>query len=151
MARAPYQVLVFPYRIGADGQPQYALFKRFDLGVWQAIAGGGEDKETPEQAARREASEEAGIPADADLLRLDSTASIPVIYFPEHHLWGTDVHVIPEYSFGIEVKEGTIRLSDEHSECEWLDYGTAHARLRWDSNRTALWELHRRLSAKGTA
>ena len=77
MPRARFQVLVIPYRIDADGQPRYLLFKRSDLDVWQWIAGGGEDNEAPEQTARREALEEAGIPKDACLMRLDSMASIP--------------------------------------------------------------------------
>src|ERR1700730_12199573 len=92
MPRATFQVLIIPYRINADGQPQYLLFKRSDLDVWQWIAGGGEDNEKPEQTARREAREEANIPETAHLIRLDSVASIPAIHFADRHLWGTDVY-----------------------------------------------------------
>jgi dATP pyrophosphohydrolase len=141
-----FQVLVIPYRMDADGQPRYLLFKRADLGVWQWIAGGGENQETPEQTARREALEEAGIPEDSHLIRLDSMASIPKIHFADHQLWETEVHVLPEYSFALEVKNPKVRLSDEHSESAWVDYETAHSRLEWDSNKTALWELRSRLS-----
>ncbi len=148
MPRAAFQVLVIPYRIDANGQARYFLFKRSDLDVWQWIAGGGEDDEKPEQTARREAREEAGIPEDAYLVRLDSVASIPATHFADRHLWDANVYVIPEYSFGVEVKGGEVRLSDEHSVCAWLDYETARDRLKWDSNRTALWELDRRLSGK---
>ena len=148
MPRARFQVLIIPYRIDADGQPRYLLFKRSDLDVWQWIAGGGEDDETPEQTARREAREEAGIPEEAHLIRLDSIASIPATYFADYQLWGTEVYVIPEYSFGVEVKDGEVYLSGEHRECAWLDYETARNRLDWDSNKTALWELHSRLSGR---
>jgi dATP pyrophosphohydrolase len=148
MSRELFQVLVIPYQVDANGQPQYLLFKRSDLDVWQWIAGGGEDDEKPEQTARREALEEAGIPEDTHLIRLDSRASIPAIHFADHHLWGTDVYVIPEYSFSIEVKNEEVRLSHEHSESAWLDYETARSRLEWDSNKIALWELHSRLSAR---
>ena len=148
MTRAAFQVLVIPYRTMADGEPRYLLFKRSDLDVWQWIAGGGEGDEKPEQAARREAREEADIPEDAHLIRLDSTASIPAAHFTDHHLWGTDTFVIPEYSFGLEVEGEEVHLSDEHSECAWVHYETAQNRLRWDSNKTALWELHSRLSAR---
>ena len=148
MARAMFQVLVITYRIEANGQPQYLLFKRSDLDAWQWIAGGGENQETPEQTARREALEEAGIPEDSHLIRLDSVSSIPAIHFADHHLWKTDVFVIPEYSFGIEIKDKEVCLSGEHSECAWMDYETARNRLEWDSNKTALWELHSRLSAR---
>jgi dATP pyrophosphohydrolase len=148
MSRAMFQVLVISYRIDANGQPQYLLLKRSDLDVWQWIAGGGENQETPEQTARREALEEAGIPEDTNLIRLDSMASIPAIHFADHHLWETDVYVIPEYSFGIEVKDTEVCLSGEHSECAWLNYETARNCLEWDSNKIALWELHSRLSAR---
>src|SRR5215210_7729133 len=103
MTRAAFQVLVIPYRIMADGEPRYLLFKRSDLDVWQWIAGGGEDDYIPEHTDHREAREEADIPEDARLIRLDSMASIPATYFADHHLWGSGVYVIPEYSFGVEV------------------------------------------------
>jgi dATP pyrophosphohydrolase len=145
MSRAPFQVLVIPFQVGADGEPRYLLFKRADNAVWQWVAGGGEDDEEPEQAARREAFEEAGIPQDARLVRLDSVASIPAVHFADRHLWGDGVYVIPEFGFGVEVRGREVCLSDEHGACEWLDYETARSRLEWDSNRTALWELHSRL------
>ncbi|MDX9955097.1 MAG: NUDIX domain-containing protein, partial [Anaerolineae bacterium] len=63
MARAPFQVLVYPYRRKLDGQIEIALLKRADAGYWQGIAGGGEDPESPLEAARRETYEESGIPA----------------------------------------------------------------------------------------
>jgi dATP pyrophosphohydrolase len=148
MTRAAFQVLVIPYRTMVDGEPRYLLFKRSDLDVWQWIAGGGEDDEKPEQTARREAREEADIPEDAYLIRLDSMASIPAAHFADHRLWGTDTYVIPEYSFGVEIKDEEVRLSGEHSECAWVHYETAQNRLQWDSNKTALWELHSRLSAR---
>ena len=60
MTRAPFQVLIYPYRrIHEDGF-EYAVFKRADEGFWQGISGGGEDGESPLEAARREAFEEAG-------------------------------------------------------------------------------------------
>src|SRR3989442_12160322 len=102
MSRARFQVLIIPYRIDANGQPRYLLFKRSDLNAWQWIAGGGEDDEKPEQTARREAREEAGIPEDARVTRLDSMASIPAIHFAEDPLWGDTVFVIPELAFGGE-------------------------------------------------
>ena len=148
MSRELFQVLVIPYRIDANSQAQYLVFKRSDLDVWQWISGGGENEETLEHTARREALEEAGILEDTHLIRLDSMASIPAIHFADHHLWGTDVYVVPEYSFGIEVKNEEVRLSGEHSESAWLDYEAARSRLEWESNKTALWELQSRLSAR---
>ncbi|PYS87807.1 MAG: NUDIX pyrophosphatase [Acidobacteria bacterium] len=148
MSRAAFQVLVIPFQVDTNGEPRYLLLKRSDKNVWQGIAGGGEGDEEPEQTARREALEEAGIPKDACLMRLDSLASIPAKHFAERHLWGDDIFVIPEFSFGVEVQNKEVCLSGEHSTCEWLDYETARSRLAWDSNRTALWELHSRLLAR---
>src|SRR5213596_768725 len=115
MTRAAFQVLVIPYRTMENGEPRYLVYKRSDLDVWQWIAGGGEDEEKPEQTARREAREEANISENARLIRLDSIASIPATDFADHHLWGTQVYVIPEYSFGVEVKDEEVYLSSEHS------------------------------------
>src|SRR5215210_3432607 len=147
MSRSPFQVLVIPFQVDTNGGPRYLLFKRSDKNVWQWIAGGGEDDENPEQTARREALEEAGIPQDTRLIRLDSMASIPAIHFADRHLWGDGIYVIPEFSFGVEVQNKEVCLSGEHTACEWLDYETARSCLEWDSNRTALWELHSRLLA----
>lgn len=148
MARAAFQVLIIPYRREAGGEPLYLLLRRADSDAWQWIAGGGEDQETPDEAAKREATEEAGVSATANLLRLDSVASIPAIHFADRHLWGEKVYVIPEYSFAVEAASEEISLSGEHSECRWANYETALAMLKWDSNKTALWELHTRLSAQ---
>ena len=52
--------------------------------------------------------------------------------------------MIPEYAFAIECHYA-ISLSHEHLECVWLTYEEAKARLKWDSNRTALYELDCRL------
>lgn len=46
--RAPYQVLVIPFVLKEHGI-EYGILKRSDVGYWQAIAGGGEMGETPQQ------------------------------------------------------------------------------------------------------
>lgn len=149
MARAPFQVLVYPYRRCADGQREYALLKRADQGFWQAIAGGGEDQETPLDAARREAFEEAGIPPSADFLPLDTVEPVPVTEFKDSYLWGEDVYVIPQYCYGVAAQDISIRISAEHTECQWLAYEQARQLLKFDGNKTALWELDKRLRGKG--
>ena len=148
VARAPFQVLVFPF-FRTDGHPaEYAIFRRADAGYWQAIAGGGEDVESPIEAARRETQEEAGIAPTCRFIQLDSMATVPA---PEvaGFLWGAGTLVLPEYCFGVEVPHKDIQLSGEHSEARWLLYEDARRLLKWDSNRNALWELDHRLRAKG--
>src|SRR5437868_14261889 len=47
MPRAPFQILVFPYAVAADGATTYEVFTRADGGVWSVGAGGGDVGETP--------------------------------------------------------------------------------------------------------
>ena len=149
MMRAAFQILAIPYRM-VDGRPLYCILRRADSDDWQFIAGGGEDDETPLQAAIREIDEEGGVTAD-DIIPLQSVCSIPAEHFPKRHLyrWPEDTYVLPEYSFGFDCK-GEIRLSREHTEYLWLPYEEARAKLKWDSNRTALYEFHHRLKNQET-
>ena len=70
MARAPFQNLVLLFHREPDASLRYAVFRRADRDAWQGIAGGGEESEVPEQAARREAAEEAGVDARGDMLAI---------------------------------------------------------------------------------
>lgn len=145
--RAAFQILAIPYRI-IDGSPFYCVFHRADLDQWQFIAGGGEDNETPLGAARREAFEEGGVQSDR-WVELRSLSYIPATVISERHRlhWDKDTYVIPEYTFGFECNED-ITLSHEHTECVWLSYNEATNKLKWDSNRTALYELNCRLEVE---
>ena len=147
MPRAPLQTLVLPFRFTASGRIEFAIFRRANYPdeCWQGIAGGVEQDETVEQAARREAFEEAAIPGDVPLIPLDSVASIPASFFRDRHLWGPTTYVVPQQAFGVELNRHEIVLSDEHTEFRWVPYEDAARMLRWDSNKTALWELHERL------
>jgi dATP pyrophosphohydrolase len=144
MSRAPFQVLVLPYRIVQGKDILYAIFKRSDGNYWQGIAGGGEDDESPLDAAKREAHEEAGVDPTSRFTKLDSQATIPVAGICGF-LWGSDVLVVPEYCFGVEVIDSVVTLSDEHSDAKWVGYESASEMLHWHSNKTALWELNHRL------
>jgi dihydroneopterin triphosphate diphosphatase len=147
MARAPFQILAVPYRKNADSKLEFAIFARADYPCWQGIAGGGEDTETPIQAAQRECNEEAGLSPDSHFITLDTISSIPVAYLKDNVSWG-DVYVIPEYCFGVDAVDQELHLSHEHIEFRWLAYAEASALLTYDSNRTALWELNQKLQGK---
>jgi dATP pyrophosphohydrolase len=147
MKRAPFQVLVFPYYIQENTKILYAIFKRTE-GYWQGIAGGGEGRETPLRAAKREAFEEAGIPFNSKYLRLDSMTMIPVVGVCGFLKWGKDVLAIPEYCFGVGVNHLSLKISSEHVSYKWLSYAQAHRSLHWDSNKYALWELNHRLTER---
>jgi len=149
MPRAPFQVLVLPFRKTAN-QYQFALFRRKDPeNYWQWIAGGGEGNETPLDAAKREAFEEAGIPRDAAFYPLDTLCCIPKFNF--FHSWPDEIYVVPEYSFVVDAAHAEIAVSHEHDAFLWTDYEQAQELLQWDSNKTALWELAERLKTNDLA
>ncbi len=144
MGRSPFQVLVFPYVYKGD-ELLFAIFQRGKEGYWQGIAGGGEDKETPLQTAKRESWEEAGISSECKFVTLDSLSTLPVEHVVGEFLWGEDTYVIPEYSFGAEMSERYLQISKEHSQYKWVNYEEALKLLKWDSNKSALWELNKRI------
>ncbi|MEV0093693.1 NUDIX domain-containing protein [Streptomyces sp. NPDC050738] len=146
MPRAPFQILVLPFR-HADDQFEFAVLRREDMNIWQAVAGGGENDETPAQAALREAAEELGLARPTPLYPLQTTASVPARFFADRVHWPTGTYVVPEYAFATDLTGIEITLSQEHTALEWRDYKAAHDALRFDSNRTALDELHERLLA----
>lgn len=149
--RAAFQVLVLPYHHRKGGEISYGLLRRTDAGYWQGVAGGGEGDETPVQAARREAAEEAGIAADADFIPLDSMTTLPVVNVTGEFTWGPEVLVIAEHAFGVRCPTPQLQLSDEHTEYAWFTVAEAMERVQWDSSRNALWELNHRLHTGLTA
>ena len=142
--RAPYQILAIPYRL-ENGKPYFCVLHRSDCDQWQFITGGGEDEESPEEAAIREISEEAGIPS-AKVFRLTAMCYIPAGVISENRRagWPENTWVIPEYAFAFPCDTDPV-LSHEHDRFLWLDYQSARQKLQWDSNRTALYELNQRL------
>ncbi len=144
MPRAPFQVLIIPFRAVGD-EREFCLFFRRVEQFWHFICGGGEDDESILDAAHREADEEAGFGPDMDWYRLDTVAPIPVAHFEERRDWPDDTLVIPEYYFAIDAADHDIALSDEHTEFCWVNYATAMKMLYWDVNKTGLWELYQRL------
>jgi dATP pyrophosphohydrolase len=145
MARAPFQVLVYACYPTQDSEFEYLLLKRSDEGWWQGIAGGGEDSETPLEAAKRETLEETGIPKDSRFLHLITVLPIPATEFRNSHLWGRKACVIPQHCFGVLPKKKKIALSSEHTDHKWLTYEEAYRLMKYEDNKIALWELNKRL------
>ena len=144
--RAPFQVLIFPF-IDEKNNYLYAIFKRKDLKFWQGISGGGENKETPAEAARRETFEETKIDKRSRYIVLDSMTTIPIANVGNYK-WKKGVLVLSEHSFGVEVFSKDLKLGKEHSSYKWLPYEKAEKLLKYDSNKTALWELNYRLNKR---
>ena len=145
MSRAPFQVLLIPYRNSADGSLEYCLLKRTDMGIWQFVAGGGETGETYHETAKRELVEETGSYGEGELIKLDTIFSVPVSAISDRIHWLPDIYVIPCYCFGINLYNAVVQISTEHSAFCWLPYTQAAEQLHFDNNRTALWELNERL------
>ncbi len=138
-----FQALVFPFRKRNGDNFEYAIFQRIRSGLWQAISGGGKSGESFLTAAKREAYEETGIPQSAKYFSLQTINSVPIHYFTEQTPEGR--YVIDEHCFAVDCTGIEITLSPEHSEYRWTDYKTAIELLKWDSNKSALWELNQRL------
>ncbi|MCK4520726.1 NUDIX domain-containing protein [Candidatus Parcubacteria bacterium] len=141
--RIPYQVLVLPF-IREGEKYYYAIFKRKDLNIWQGIAGGGDGNERPIKTMRREAFEEASIDRKSRYIRLASITAIPAVNICGLK-WGKEIIMIPEFAFGIEVSSKKLKISSEHTQYIWLSCKDAINKLKYDSNKSALWELDYRL------
>jgi len=144
--RAPYQVLILPF-VRERKKYYYAIFKRKDLNIWQFIAGGGEGNEKPIEAAKRETYEEISIDKGLHYIRLASICAIPAANICGLK-WGKEVIMIPEFAFGIELPSKKIKISSAHTQYLWLSCEDAIKKLKYDSNKSALWELDYRLKNK---
>ncbi|MBP3334187.1 MAG: NUDIX pyrophosphatase [Clostridia bacterium] len=145
--RAPFQILAIPYKI-VDDIPLFCVFHRTDYDQWQFIAGGGEGMETILECARREVYEESSVNCN-NIFRLNAMSYVPADCISEKHRknWHNDIYIIPEYVFAFECKED-ILLSHEHTEYLWLNYEDAISKLKWDSNKIALYELNCRITVE---
>lgn len=146
--RAPYQTLTILYK-NEENKILFGIFYRNSHPMWQFISGGGEDKETPIETVIREIREETSIIIDKEKIQqLDAKSTIPVVNVTGEYTWGQEVFVVPEYAFAVEIKNDDIVLSSEHKEYRWVEYDEAMRLLKYDSNKTALWELNERLKMK---
>lgn len=143
--RLPKQVLIIPYRI-KDKNVQFCIFKRKDLEFWQWISGGVEDfDENLYAAAKREIFEETGVDSNIELTQLECITKIPVVNIVKEFRWGNDIFYADEYSFSVKFDNIDIVLSDEHSLYSWMSFEEAKKLLKYDSNKSALWELNEKI------
>lgn len=111
---------------------------------WQGLSGGVEDNEELADTVKREVYEETGIKVN-NVIKLDTISSIPGINVNKNFNYKNNIYVVYEYAFGININDEDIKLSDEHEEYRWVNYEEAIKLLKYDSNKTALFELNERL------
>jgi dATP pyrophosphohydrolase len=142
MARSPRQSIVIPF-IKKEDDFEFAIFQRKESsgGFWQWISGGAEDEETPKDAAIRELMEEASVADFHNIYKLESMCTIQKTFYKDRDHWDDSILVVPEYSFAIELSSKNITISSEHQDYKWVSYEEAMSLLKWDSNKTALWEF----------
>ena len=143
--RLPKQVLIIPYRI-VNEKIEYCIFRRKDRAIWQWISGGVEDFDKDEiSAAKREVYEETGIGSNVNITELEGYTKIPVVNIAKEFRWGNQVYYAEEFSFAVNISDQSIKLSEEHSEYKWVSYEEAKSLLKYDSNKSALWELNEKI------
>ena len=143
--RLAKQVLVLPFRI-IDDNIQYCVFKRKDRKIWQFVAGGAEDFDVDIlDSAKRELFEETGILNNCLFYELEEYIKIPVVNISKDFIFGDDVYFVEEFALAVNVLNNDISLSLEHDEYSWVSYAEAYDILRYDSNKSALWELNEKI------
>lgn len=143
--RQPRNVIVLLFRFAGAG-PWYAVFRRADDGCWQGVEGGAEQDEDLVTAARREAAEESGLTGGYPLYQLDMTSGVRRTRFAASKHWPSGLYIVTRHFFAMDVtaESNPVTLSHEHSEFRWAPYEDASAILRYDDDKTALWELDSR-------
>ncbi|KAA0210846.1 MAG: NUDIX domain-containing protein [Ignavibacteriaceae bacterium] len=116
------EVFLFRY---FEGKPKYLLLKRSEKvstpNIWQVLTATINTGETAFQTAIREIGEETGL----KVINLYSAPFVSSFYRQD-----TDsVHIAP--IFIAEVSDGSVVISDEHTECKWCNLDEAINLLYW--------------------
>ncbi len=148
--RQPRSVLVFLFRMASPAGPEYAVFRRSDDANWQPVSGGVEGSEDLTTAARRETAGETGLSGTSPMYKLDMISGVEKACFAASKNWPGRLYIVPKHYFAVDAGEeaAAIRLSHEHREFRWLGFEQAYAALRYDDDKTALWELDARIRAR---
>ncbi len=129
------KVQVYLFR-RTDRAVEFLLLKRVQelRGFWQPITGTVEEGESPRQAARREVREETGLE--------DFQHVVGPVYSFAFVKNRVEFH---EEVFGMEVGNVPIMLSNEHSECRWVNLKEALELLHYVQNKRGLCRLEAQL------
>lgn len=100
-------------------------------GAWEVVHGRIEPDEKPEQAARREVSEETGLTVE----RLYNVTCLP-FYLPKQDV----VNMAVVFAAFVSPK-GDVRLGDEHDAHQWLPALQAADRIAWPRSRDMIRDI----------
>ncbi|SFN23929.1 dATP pyrophosphohydrolase [Formivibrio citricus] len=124
------------------------LLERVDFpNAWQSVTGSREGDEPLAQTARREVSEETGLPAQDYPLRDWEYCSDFEIFDIWRHRYAPGVTINTEHVFSLEVPEPlAVTLSErEHRRYKWADWSVAAEMVFSPSNAEAIRKLPERV------
>ena len=137
--KRPESVLVVVYTLSNE---ILALRRKKPNYFWQSVAGSLEWDETPEQAAKRELYEEAGL-ADTSLLINWHSHNEFLIYPMWRHRYAPGIISNKEHLFSLKLEKPCSVVLDpqEHSEYRWLSLSQAMTKISSHTNRGAIAHL----------
>ena len=111
---------------------EFLLLKRSEgqpyPGLWQMVTGKINENEKAHQTAIREISEETGLCP----VQLWVAPAVNSFYEPK------DEYICMLPVFAARVETDHVKLSDEHTEYQWVDKTTAQKLLAWEGQRKAV-------------
>ncbi len=121
------------FRLDKNSNKEY-LILQYNPTYWGLCKGGLEEGESMKDAAIREAKEETNL---AEISFLDGFEHKINYYLT---LDGERYYKEVTYFLG-EVKNGEVKISDEHQDHQWLHYEEALARITHDKDKNVLIEV----------
>ena len=134
-----YSAGIITYKTDND-HIEYLLL-HYGAGHWDFPKGHIEVGETQQEAAHRELKEETGLTAQLDDNFLESF-SYMFRSGPHKELVQKTV-----YFFIGKANPGSVHLSDEHTDYQWLEYKQAVEQLTYDNAKNLLKKAHKHLLA----
>ena len=118
--------------------PRFLMLRRSRErgGWWQGVTGTAEPGESLKDAARREVAEETGVTSPARMIDLDFAFHFEL----SRYGGGRTVNAV-KHSFGVQVDDEQVKLSDEHDSSVWVGFEDALRLLTWEDNKEALRRL----------
>jgi len=122
---------------------KFLILKRSDNskvhpGIWQIVTAKIDKGEKAYVTAEREVQEETGLKP----CNMYVGPSINHFY----NSIDDSINLIPV--FIAEVDSDDVKISDEHSEYEWLDFENAHDRIHWENQKKMLAEAYNHLKTE---